>query len=220
MSVIMEKELKKLEKMVSSISMLVEENLKSAILSYTNYDFKSAEEIIQKDNEIDQMEIDIEAECLKILALHQPVAIDLRYIIAILKINNDLERIGDLTSNICKIVLFLADKKRINTPKEIPEMTAIVSKMLKSSLDALFNKDIELAKSVEETDDKVDDLNAKMYKIVRAKLADNSESVDQMMPQLSISRYLERIADHCTNIAEDVEYYIDGEITRHSTLDN
>ena len=220
MSVIMEKELKKLEKMVSSISMLVEENLKSAILSYTNYDFKSAEEIIQKDNEIDQMEIDIEAECLKILALHQPVAIDLRYIIAILKINNDLERIGDLTSNICKIVLFLADKKRINVPKEIPEMTAIVSKMLKSSLDALFNKDIELAKSVEETDDKVDDLNAKMYKIVRAKLADNSESVDQMMPQLSISRYLERIADHCTNIAEDVEYYIDGEITRHSTLDN
>ena len=220
MSVIMEKELKKLEKMVSSISMLVEENLKSAILSYTNYDFKSAEEIIQKDNEIDQMEIDIEGECLKILALHQPVAIDLRYIIAILKINNDLERIGDLTSNICKIVLFLADKKRINVPKEIPEMTAIVSKMLKSSLDALFNKDIELAKSVEETDDKVDDLNAKMYKIVRAKLADNSESVDQMMPQLSISRYLERIADHCTNIAEDVEYYIDGEITRHSTLDN
>ena len=218
MSEIMEKELNKLEKMISTVSTKVEENMNKAIESYINMDLDTCQEIIKNDDLIDRMEIEIEEECLKILALHQPVAIDLRYIIAILKINNDLERIGDLTSNICKVVTFLADKKRVNVSKEIPEMTKIVSEMLNNSLNALFNKDIGLAQLVSTSDDVVDELNAAMYQIVRSKISDNSELVDQMMPQLSVSRYLERIADHCTNIAEDVEYYINGEIVRHKSI--
>tara|TARA_X000001036_G_C20691218_1_gene809467 strand:- start:2975 stop:3634 length:660 start_codon:yes stop_codon:yes gene_type:complete len=218
MSEIMEKELNKLEKMISNVSTKVEENMNKAIESYINMDIDTCQEIIKNDDLIDRMEIEIEEECLKILALHQPVAIDLRYIIAILKINNDLERIGDLTSNICKVVTFLADKKRVNVSKEIPKMTKIVSEMLNNSLNALFNKDVNLAQSVSTSDDDVDELNAAMYQIVRSKISDNSELVDQMMPQLSVSRYLERIADHCTNIAEDVEYYINGEIVRHKSI--
>jgi len=97
-------------------------------------------------------------------------------------------------------------------------MTKIVSEMLNNSLNALFNKDIGLAQLVSTSDDVVDELNAAMYQIVRSKISDNSELVDQMMPQLSVSRYLERIADHCTNIAEDVEYYINGEIVRHKSI--
>ncbi len=218
MSEIMEKELNKLEKMISIVSTKVEENMNKAIESYINMDLDTCQEIIKNDDLIDRMEIEIEEECLKILALHQPVAIDLRYIIAILKINNDLERIGDLTSNICRVVTFLADKKRVNVSKEIPKMTKIVSEMLNNSLNALFNKDVNLAQSVSTSDDVVDELNAAMYQIVRSKISDNSELVDQMMPQLSVSRYLERIADHCTNIAEDVEYYINGEIVRHKSI--
>ncbi len=218
MSEIMEKELNKLEEMISNVSTKVEENMNKAIESYINMDIDTCQEIIKNDDLIDRMEIEIEEECLKILALHQPVAIDLRYIIAILKINNDLERIGDLTSNICKVVTFLADKKRVNVSKEIPKMTKIVSEMLNNSLNALFNKDVNLAQSVSTSDDDVDELNAAMYQIVRSKISDNSELVDQMMPQLSVSRYLERIADHCTNIAEDVEYYINGEIVRHKSI--
>ncbi len=215
MSEILEREIDKLKKSVSAISTRVEENMNQSIEAFIRHDFDTAKTIMENDAEIDQLEIEVEEECLKILALHQPVAVDLRYIISVLKINNDLERIGDLTTNIAGVVVYLSDKKKIPVPPSISEMTGIVSKMLKDCLDSLFKKDLELAASVRKADDKVDDLHLKMYQTVKDRVIESTDSIDQMMPLLSVSRYLERIADHCTNIAEDVEYFVKGVITRH-----
>ncbi|MAQ43854.1 MAG: phosphate transport system regulatory protein PhoU [Candidatus Marinimicrobia bacterium] len=211
----MEHEINKLKKMVSQISTKVEESLNLSIKALMNSDSILANNIIDSDHEIDSIEIDIEEECLKILALHQPVAIDLRYIISILKINNDLERIGDLSTNISRVVILLSESSKIDIPDEINIMSDIVSKMLKNSLDALFNKKLDLAISVQKMDDKVDDINSKMNNLIQNKISNDSHDSIQLMKLLSISRYLERTADHCTNIAEDVEYLINGEITRH-----
>ncbi len=215
MAEILDRELQKLKKMVSTISMNVEESMNKAIGSFIKHDSKFAKEVIEFDTKIDSLEIEIEEECLKILALHQPVAVDLRYIISIMKINNDLERIGDLATNIAHLVIMLEDKKRVDVPDIIPEMTDIVSCMLKNSLDALFNKDVDLAISVQKTDDDVDILHSKMFSHISERIKIDSDLFDSLMPMLSASRCLERIADHCTNIAEDVEYFISGEITRH-----
>ena len=215
MAEILDRELKKLKKMVSTISMNVEESMNKAIGSFIKHDSKLAKEVIEFDSTIDNLEIEIEEECLKILALHQPVAIDLRYIISIMKINNDLERIGDLATNIAHLVIMLEDKKRIDVHDIIPEMTDIVSRMLKNSLDALFNKDVDLAIKVQKTDDDVDILHSKMFSYISERIKIDNDLFDSLMPMLSASRCLERIADHCTNIAEDVEYFISGEITRH-----
>ena len=215
MAEILDRELKKLKKMVSTISMNVEESMNKAIGSFIKHDSKFAKEVIEFDTKIDSLEIEIEEECLKILALHQPVAVDLRYIISIMKINNDLERIGDLATNIAHLVIMLEDKKRIDVHDIIPEMTDIVSRMLKNSLDALFNKDVDLAIKVQKTDDEVDILHSKMFSHISERIKIDSDLFDSLMPMLSASRCLERIADHCTNIAEDVEYFISGEITRH-----
>ena len=215
MAEILDRELKKLKKMVSTISMNVEESMNKAIRSFIKHDSKLAKEVIEFDSTIDNLEIEIEEECLKILALHQPVAIDLRYIISIMKINNDLERIGDLATNIAHLVIMLEDKKRIDVHDIIPEMTDIVSRMLKNSLDALFNKDVDLAIKVQKTDDDVDILHSKMFSYISERIKIDNDLFDSLMPMLSASRCLERIADHCTNIAEDVEYFISGEITRH-----
>ena len=216
MSIIMEKEIKKLEKLVSNISVKVEENLNEVIKALIDSNVSSAKSIKEKDNEIDLLEIEVEEECLKILALHQPVAIDLRYIIAVLKINNDLERIGDLTTNIARVVIVLSKENKVRVPDTIPQMTDIVLKMFKKSLDSLFSKNLKLASKVQSYDDEVDQLNADMYKMVQNAINDGSGSISQLFPLLSVSRYLERIADHATNIAEDVEYLIEGRITRHN----
>tara|TARA_Y100000996_G_scaffold409139_1_gene389315 strand:- start:458 stop:1126 length:669 start_codon:yes stop_codon:yes gene_type:complete len=217
---ILQKELKNLGNMVSNISIKVEENLNKAIIAFIENDFEQAKAIKNNDAEIDKLEILIEEECLKILALHQPVAIDLRYIISVLKINNDLERIGDLTSNIAEIVIYLSDKSRHPISDTIPKMTEVVSSMLKESLDAFFNKDLKLAQAVQKKDDEVDDMHSSIFTSIKKSLKNSSDNIDGLMPILSVSRYLERIADHCTNISEDVEYFIQGHITRHHYLNN
>lgn len=217
---ILQKELKNLGNMVSNISIKVEENLNKAIIAFIENDFEQAKAIKNNDTEIDKLEILIEEECLKILALHQPVAIDLRYIISVLKINNDLERIGDLTSNIAEIVIYLSDKSRHPISDTIPKMTEVVSSMLKESLDAFFNKDLKLAQAVQKKDDEVDDMHSSIFTSIKKSLKNSSDNIDGLMPILSVSRYLERIADHCTNISEDVEYFIQGDITRHHYLNN
>ena len=216
MSKILSKEIKKIEILISTLSGKVDDNLRKSIKSLTNNDIILANKVIKEDENIDRMEMDIEEECLKVLALHQPVAIDLRYIIAILKINNDLERIGDLSSNIADITKLYSNKNTFDLPNEIVEMKDIVLEMLKNSLDSFIYRDPNLAKKVQISDDLVDDLHSKMYELVKISIKNNVEvNFDFWLPMLSVSRYLERIADHCTNISEDVEYLITGNITRH-----
>jgi len=157
----------------------------------------------------------VEEECLKLLALYQPVATDLRYIIAILKINNDLERVGDEAVNIAERVVFLAHQERFDIPFDFQLMSDKTQAMLRNSLDALVNSHAGLAHQVGLADDEVDDLNRQMYVWVQRAIREHPERVEPLIHLLSISRHLERIADYATNIAEDVIYLIDGEIVRH-----
>ena len=211
----LQREIDKLSKMLFGLSAQVEESVRTAVRSVERRDAALAAEVIQKDRTVDQIEVEVEEECLKILALHQPVAIDLRLVIAILKINNDLERIGDLAVNIAERAEFLAEHEKVDIPFDFAGMTEKAQAMLKKSLDALVRMDAKLAREVCASDDEVDDINRQMYDKVKNGIRQNPADMDSLIHLLGVSRHLERIADHATNIAEDVLYMLEGEITRH-----
>jgi phosphate transport system protein len=165
------------------------------------------------------MEVEIEEECLKILALHQPVAVDLRFIAAVIKINNDLERIADETVNIARGVRYLSkDRQAFPFAFDFSVMVDKTQTMLKKSLDALVNLDTDIAVKVCLLDDEVDEMNAEVHRLVKEAIKENPEHGEHLINLLLISRHLERIADHATNIAEEVIYLIEGEIVRHAKL--
>lgn len=212
----LQREIEKLKKKILSLCAEVEENVRMAVKSIEDRDAALAEKVVGGDPEIDQSEVDLEEDCLKILALHQPVAIDLRFIIAVLKINNDLERIGDLAVNIAERAQFLSSQPRIAIPFDLEALAEKTQDMLRKSLDSLVNLNTALARDVCRTDDEVDAINREMYDLVKDAIRAHPDQLDILIPYLSVSRYLERIADHATNIAEDVVYMIEGVITRHS----
>lgn len=214
-----QREVDLIKKKILSLSAIVEESVYRAVRAISERDLKLANKVIENDEEIDQMEIEVEEECLKILALNQPVAIDLRFIIAVLKINNDLERIGDLAVNIAERAAFLATKERIDIPFDFRGMSEKAKEMLRKSLDALVNMDSNLAREVMLADDEVDEMHRKMYTQVQEGILKEPDRLDCLINLLAVSRQLERIADHATNIAEDVVYMIDGEIVRHGKVD-
>ena len=212
----MQREMEKLKKMILALSAVVEENFQQAAQSLVRMDVPLAEKVIAGDEQVDQMEVDLEEECLKVLALHQPVAIDLRFIIAVLKINNDLERIADLAVNVAERTLALAETGTIPSPFDFNTMAQKVEAMLTKSLDALVNMDSPLAYQVSHLDDEVDAMHKRTYELVKQQILKSPEKINALVQYLSISRHLERIADLATNIAEDVIYMIDGEIVRHT----
>ena len=211
----LQREIEKLKKEILSLGAIVEDSVRMAVSSMEDRDSELAERVIKGDVEIDQAEVDLEEDCLKILALHQPVAIDLRFIIAVLKINNDLERIGDLAANIAERAQFLNTHPRIQIPFDLLGLADKARWMLRSCLESLVNLDARQAYKICRTDDEVDAINREMYALVTDALRKNPEQVDMLIPYISVSRYLERIADHATNIAEDVIYMVDGIIARH-----
>lgn len=211
----LQNEIEKLKRKILGLSARVEESVHIAVKSFIDRDQTMARKGMEGDSEIDQMEVDVEEECLKLLALYQPVANDLRFIIAVLKINSDLERIGDLAANIATGTMHLACRDNIEVPFDLHKMTHKVQSMLKKSIDSLVNLDARLAHEVCLADDEIDDLHREMYKIIEEKIPQYPNSLDCLIRFLSTSRQLERIADHVTNIAEDVIYMIEGEIYRH-----
>jgi phosphate transport system protein len=214
-----ERELERLKKSILSLGAMVEERVRMAIKAMETRDRKLAKKVIEADDEIDQMEVDVEEECLKILALHQPVAIDLRFIVAVIKINNDLERIGDIAVNIAERAAFLATQAKVDIPFDFAGMAEKTQSMLKKSLDALVNMDADLAWEVGAADDEVDAINRDMYLQVQDGIRKDIDKMECLIHLLQASRHLERIADHATNIAEDVIYMINGEIVRHHAED-
>jgi len=216
MTTFMLKELDKLKKSMLALSAVVEESVQQAVLALEKMDVPLAEKIIRSDDQVDQMEVNLEEECLKVLALHQPVATDLRFIVSVLKINNDLERIADLAVNIAERAVELATEPRIELPFDLPEMVGKVEAMLEKSLDALVNLDEGLANQVTTLDDEVDSIHKQNHVLVKDRIRKSPDDLDSLIKYLSISRYLERIADLATNIAEDVIYLIEGEIIRHT----
>ena len=209
------RELEKLKKLILSLGAMVEEEVRKAIKAIELKDAEIAKEIIINDHQIDEMEVEIEEECLKILALYQPVAVDLRFLIAVIKINNDLERIGDEAVNIAQRVESLAKGAAAGFTYDYSEMAEKAEDMLRKSLDALVNLDLDLGFKVLIKDDEVDDIQKEVYQLTKQALGEHTSDVKFLINQFLISRHLERIGDHATNIAEEVIYLIEGEIVRH-----
>ena len=211
------REIDRLNNGLLKLSAIVEEHLRHAVRAIEERDSRLATEVIQQDSEIDSMEVDLEEECLKILALHQPVALDLRFVVAVLKINNDLERIGDLSAGIADRVFYISHAASQTVPLDVSGMAERVQWMLRTSLDALVRQDLKLANRVLAEDDEVDKLHRESYDEIERLLRETAgrDGFESVIRWLSISRSLERIADHATNIAEDVIYMLSGEIVRH-----
>ncbi len=209
------RELEKIKKNVLSLGTLVEERVRMAFQAVEERDAALAERIIRSDHEIDELEVEVEEDCLKVLALHQPVAVDLRFLVAVLKINNDLERIGDQAVNIAERVVTMAAKAPFRFVFDYSAMAQRAENMLKMSLDALVNLDIDTALAVLAMDDEVDAAKRQAYDRVKTAMQENPDRIGYLINLLLISRHLERLADHATNIAEEVIYMIEGEIVRH-----
>jgi phosphate transport system protein len=209
-------ELDKINKKILELGARVEAQVETAVQSVILKDKSLAKRMIDSDVDIDAMEIEIEEDCLKILALHQPVAGDLRFLIAVLKINSDLERIGDLAVNIAERSLSLRRMDQIEHPYDVQAMTKHARSMLKRSLDALVTQDSSMATLVCSDDEILDAMNREMYALIYKKIKEDPQKVEQLVQYLSISRHLERIGDYATNISEDIIYMIEGIIVRHS----
>lgn len=215
MAIHLHRDLDKLKKDILLLGTMVEEATHRAVLALMDRRADLAKEVQQGDKEVDAREIRIEEDCLKILALHQPVANDLRFVIAVMKVNNDLERVGDLAGNLAGRAIYLAGRPPIDIPDGIRELSEAVPRMLRESLDALIQQDTDLARRILIEDERVDQLHKDLYTLFEDRMEETPDRISELIQLLSVSRYLERIADLATNIAEDVVFLRDGEVVRH-----
>jgi len=215
MSKHLERDLDNLQRDILAQASSVEDAIHKAIRSLQGRDAALAQQVIDGDSEIDEEENHVEEECLKILALHQPVAVDLRRISAALMINVDLERMADLAEDIAERALCLARPPFIPIPEKLQRMTDLTTSMVHQSLDAFVNMDAHLARRVCRLDDDVDNYNNAIIEELIKAMQESPEMVTPGLSLFSATRHLERIADHATNIAENVIYLVEGEIVRH-----
>ena len=215
MSIHLQREIDKLKRDLLLICSIVEEQVHKAICALFERDAALAREVEAMDEDVDLREINLEEDCLKTLALHQPVAINLRQLVVALKINNDLERIGDMAVNIAHKAAALAAEPPCEIPLDFAEMGERTQAMLRNSLDSLVQMDAALARSVCACDDEVDQLKRKIRVQIEEQIRRDPDGLGGMLRLLSVSRNLERIADSAASIAEDVIYMVDGRIVRH-----
>ena len=212
-------ELKKLNGKLLKMSSLVENSISLSVSSLLNRKKELAEEVIASDKEIDTMEIEIDELCLKLLALYQPEAIDLRFITSVMRINSDLERIADISVNIAERSWHLIKKPPLKPLIDIPRMAKLVQDMVKDSIDALVNKDDKLALDVCKRDDEIDNLNDQIFRELLTYMIEDPETIKRAVGLIFVGKYLERIADHATNISEDVIYFVKGKTIKHRIED-
>jgi phosphate transport system protein len=216
MKIHLQRELEALKKQLFHLASLVEENLKLALRAVRESDSGLARQVNENDVEIDRLEVQVEEECLKILALHQPVAVDLRYLIAVLKMNNDLERIGDMATNI-------AGGKTCTGGESMPaaftsrllSLGEMARTMLRDALESLMELDVERARQVLADDDEADDAYRELVGMIRREMSQRAAEAEKMICWLLVAKNLERVADLATNIAEDTIYTVEGKIVRH-----
>jgi phosphate transport system protein len=216
----LERELDRLKRKILALGALVEDNLRIAFQAIEQRDRDKARKVIVGDFEIDLQEVEVEEECLKLLALYQPVAGDLRFLVAVIKINSELERIGDLASNIGERAMALIDENPIPVPAGFAVMSERTGSILEKVLDALVRQDADAARDVLAADDEIDMLYQTLIEDLKLLIRSDFENLDAIVLMFSVARYLERLADHATNIAEDVIYMVDGEISRHQVPDS
>ena len=215
MTVHLQRDLDSLKKDIVHLGSLVQNSTQSVVEFLGTKSEQQLQDVLEYEDRINELEVDIEEHCLKVLALHQPVAIDLRFIIVIMKVNNDLERMGDQAVNISQRVKSLMDGPKLPISLPIDEMTNAVQKMVSLSLEALVSQDPAIAREVVDMDDIVDDLNAQTYDLIRETIQADPSLVTSAMSMATISSNLERIGDLCTNIAEEVIFMVEGQVTRH-----
>ena len=215
MSIHLQRDLDNLRKDILRLGSLVRESTLKSIELFNTQALSLAEEVNTLELHINELEVEIEEHCLKILALHQPVAIDLRFIVVVMKVNNDLERMGDQAVNIAKRVTSLMKEESHTFELHLYAISETVQDMVALSLEALVNQDPDLARRVVQIDDLLDDLNAKNYQALRAGVEETPALFSQAMSLATISSNLERIGDLCTNIAEEVIFMVEGKVIRH-----
>ena len=220
MVVHLERDLESLKNDILTLGSKVEDSINKAIRALVDRPPDLAEEVLESDDEIDASEVEIEEDCLKILALHQPVAKDLRFIIAVLKVNNELERMGDQAANIALRARFLSRQDPIETPIDFSEMVETVRDMVHESLEALVNQDAERARAVTDMDDTVNEAHSTMFKEIQDVMAENPDTIERAIHTLLVSRYLERMGDLAKNISEDVIFLAEGKVLRHQLADS
>jgi phosphate transport system protein len=211
----LQRDLDYLKREILTVGAVVQDSIDNAILAFIHRRSDIAQEVIAGDDRIDALEVEIEEVCLKMLALHHPVATDLRFIVATMKVNNDLERMGDLAVNIAQRALYLGEHEPIAIPTSLRIMAEGVRSMVRGCLDALVELDTDLARKVCLEDGPVDDALREMFQIMEGVMMEDQSCVRRAIQILSASRNLERIADLATNIAEDVVFMVEGEVVRH-----
>ncbi|MDD4954012.1 MAG: phosphate signaling complex protein PhoU [Candidatus Omnitrophica bacterium] len=211
-----DEELKELQSEILKMGVMAQEAIYKSVEALRNRDKTQAQEVIATDNKIDELELAIDERCIDLIARHQPLAGDLRFITTGMKLNVELERIADLAVYICQRVVGLADKPLLKPLIDIPKLSAVAQNMVRDSIDSFVKKDVELAKKVMLSDSEADQLRNRINdELVNDYMAHDTAAVDRAVPLLLISRHLERICDHATNIAEDVIYMVNAQVVKH-----
>jgi phosphate transport system protein len=210
-----QKELETLKENLLKMATLVEEAIHDAVQSLVKRDSDLAHKTMEKEDRVNRLEISIDETCLKLLALRQPMAVDLRFITSAMKIVTDLERMGDQAVNICERAISLNQEPQIKPYIDIPRIAEITQSMVKDVLDAFVNRDVKLARSVCERDDMVDRLNDQVFRELLTYMMSDPKTITRAVHLMIVCRCLERIADHATNIAEDVIFMVDALVIKH-----
>ncbi len=210
-----EQELETLKERLLHMGSLAELMIHVAVKGLVERDAKTLEEVFINEEKVNHLHIEVDERCLLLLALRQPIAVDLRLITAAMKINTDLERIGDQAVNIAQNTQMLLKEPLLKPLIDLPRMAQIAAKMVKDALDAFVKKDVEMARSVVKRDDEVDSLKDQIFRELLTYMLANPSTITRAIDHILISRNLERIADHATNIAEDVIFMAEGKDIRH-----
>ena len=211
-----DEELEGLRKDVLRMGALAQEAIYKSIEALKNRDKEQAKAVIEADSKIDDLELAIDEKCIDLIARHQPLASDLRFITTGMKVNAELERIADLAVDICQRVLGIVDKPLLKPLIDIPKLSEVAQNMVRDSIDSFVKRDAELARKVVSSDSQADELRNRISdELINDYMARDPSTADRAVPLLLIARHLERICDHTTNIAEDVVYMVEAKVVRH-----
>jgi phosphate transport system protein len=209
-------ELEQVKEKTLKLGSLVETMVERAVASLVDRDSRLAEEIIASDQKVDSLDVEIDEDCIRLLALQQPAAKDLRFITTAMKITTDLERMADQAVNICQRAIELNEEPQLKPYIDIPVMSQLSQKMMRESLDAFVRRDAELARQVIPEDNKVDSLKNQVFRELLTFMMEDPRTIPRAIRLILVSRHLERIADHATNIAEMVVFLVEGKNIRHA----
>jgi phosphate transport system protein len=212
-----DEELAELKATLVRMASLAEDQIDQALSALTNRDSDQARQVIARDHKVNALDVEIDEECLRLLALHQPAARDLRLVTTAMKISTELERISDLAENVCERTLELNEEPQLKPYIDIPRMGTIARAMVKESIDAFVKDDSLLARKVLANDDMVDDLMEQIFRELLSFMIEDPRTISRATRLTFVAKYLERMADHATNIAELVVYLVEGKIIRHTT---